>query len=72
MFDSEGRYLQALFSSVEALTEPLGVAISEENNLIVVVDAGNFRLKAFNTEDVLRLRGTGADSAEDQDCQETI
>ncbi|VDO02317.1 unnamed protein product [Rodentolepis nana] len=48
VFDIQGQYLWMLTSSLDALTEPKGLAILPSEELIAVVDTGNYRIKAFN------------------------
>lgn len=44
----EGQYLWMLTSPLDALNEPRGLAILPSEELIAVVDTGNYRIKAFN------------------------
>lgn len=48
VFDKEGQYLWTLTSQLDALCEPRGVAILPSEELVVVVDTGNYRIKAFS------------------------
>ncbi|VDD82722.1 unnamed protein product [Mesocestoides corti] len=48
VFDKEGQYLWMLTTPLDALSEPQGLAILSSEKLIVVVDAGNYRVKAFS------------------------
>ncbi|VDL61295.1 unnamed protein product [Hymenolepis diminuta] len=48
VFDMEGQYLWMLTSSLDALNEPKGLAILPSEDLIAVVDTGNYRIKAFS------------------------
>ena len=48
IFDKEGQYLWMLTSPLDALNEPRGIAILPDEELVVVVDTGNYRIKAFS------------------------
>nr|CDS28333.1 tripartite motif containing protein 3 [Hymenolepis microstoma] len=48
VFDIQGQYLWMLTSSLDALNEPKGLAVLPREELIAVVDTGNYRIKAFN------------------------
>ncbi|KAM7541019.1 hypothetical protein Aperf_G00000042918 [Anoplocephala perfoliata] len=47
VFNTEGQFLWIMTSSLDALNEPRGIAILPSEELIAVVDTGNYRIKAF-------------------------
>nr|VZH98152.1 unnamed protein product [Spirometra erinaceieuropaei] len=47
VFDNHGQFLRLLTTPLDLLNEPTGIAVSLAEQMAVVVDSGNFCIKAF-------------------------